>query len=923
MAYNPSIIYTGNINAPSANYPYGSARNDSSASATDGTPLEERWLNDLLGWQAALLQKAGLTPSGDPETALVSQFLEALERTTAGTVQVSAFTKGATGDVTTLVQECEDYASANSLKVVFDVVCNITDPIIKKTNSLWIESVGGLQRLPSFTGNTFPLVICSNIELFTINNILLTNAIKDDYTQASSDIDDLNALIAIENCSRFKISQIRGTKFSQGIFYSGCNYFTITENNLDSGTTVNEADYENNNFTKLANVAGTGGIVSNQQLGVLTPASTFYSITNNQITCFNLDTGIDAVSNSFTRNPSVITGNSINGCICGIQIYQGALSDNGNALTYQRNVTVVANDISYCWDQGIYIRLSYGCIASGNIIRKTNMNGELVASGTPFGGIVCRISQVSQPPVSPNISADVGNLIYGNIVQDTGRDALGAMGAIHIRTEGTKAFGNLVVQSKERGYPKVGFGIYVSDQVHDFEIVDNRVSGFNQAVRVSNTQWGSKIGTIMRNYITDCNDGILGTDSFGQLKINENVLYNIPGIAINVRFAPKSGIRRNEIQFCGTGINIAGGCFESNLNGRSTQRVGPSLEVEFNSINETTIPHAITESSGTNEDAFFFSRCKLWRGDTVDGQEVSNRDSDGVPPTSLNRKSWNKADIFYNTNPQSGNVTLGSICIQEGTYGTIPVTTTARINSGENILTVNDSTGLAEGVYITIVGLTGIKKIFTLGKIPVETTGTINIGQNTLEVDTTAGLAIGANITIAGVSGVKQITNISGTTITLDSNADASVADAVVEYDVTTMLIDSNANASVTMADVQFSNPVFELLNVSGTQQEVYETESVTISSGSVTVTSQARIVDLIVDTEGAAASDDLENINASLQGQIIIVRSFDSARVINLVDGPPGNLRISSAFSLDFVGDRLMLSYTGTSCIEISRSSN
>lgn len=62
------------------------------------------------------------------------------------------------------------------------------------------------------------------------------------------------------------------------------------------------------------------------------------------------------------------------------------------------------------------------------------------------------------------------------------------------------------------------------------------------------------------------------------------------------------------------------------------------------------------------------------------------------------------------------------------------------------------------------------------------TTGSITAGTATLTVSSATGLKPGAYITIAGVSGAKRITAISGTTVTLATNADATVAGAAVAF---------------------------------------------------------------------------------------------------------------------------------------------
>jgi parallel beta-helix repeat protein len=67
------------------------------------------------------------------------------------------------------------------------------------------------------------------------------------------------------------------------------------------------------------------------------------------------------------------------------------------------------------------------------------------------------------------------------------------------------------------------------------------------------------------------------------------------------------------------------------------------------------------------------------------------------------------------------------------------------------------------------------------------TTGSITTGTNTLTVNNATGLVVGCYITINGVSGVKRVTGINGTTITIDSNANATVSNAAVAYSAPTM----------------------------------------------------------------------------------------------------------------------------------------
>ena len=73
--------------APTTAYPLGSIKNDSVPGADDGTPLEKDWGNNVEGFHQALMAEAALTASGTPDTAQVSQLLEAVKIVAAGVVK--------------------------------------------------------------------------------------------------------------------------------------------------------------------------------------------------------------------------------------------------------------------------------------------------------------------------------------------------------------------------------------------------------------------------------------------------------------------------------------------------------------------------------------------------------------------------------------------------------------------------------------------------------------------------------------------------------------------------------------------------------------------------------------------------------------------------------------------------------------------
>lgn len=96
--------------------------------------------------------------------------------------------------------------------------------------------------------------------------------------------------------------------------------------------------------------------------------------------------------------------------------------------------------------------------------------------------------------------------------------------------------------------------------------------------------------------------------------------------------------------------------------------------------------------------------------------------------------------------------------------------------------------------------------------------------------------------------------------------------------------------------------------------------EEVVISSGAVTAERSL----LHVDTEGAAASDDLDTINGQKEGRLLIIHIADSGRNVTLKDST-GNIRLAGSvdYTLSQVNDTIMLIGTNDNWVELSRSNN
>lgn len=80
MAIIPESQYPGKVAPASAQYPYGQAQNITDPGDGTGTPWEAALVNDIFGFQQALLSAASVAPSGNSETVGASQYFEALQR---------------------------------------------------------------------------------------------------------------------------------------------------------------------------------------------------------------------------------------------------------------------------------------------------------------------------------------------------------------------------------------------------------------------------------------------------------------------------------------------------------------------------------------------------------------------------------------------------------------------------------------------------------------------------------------------------------------------------------------------------------------------------------------------------------------------------------------------------------------------------
>lgn len=94
---------------------------------------------------------------------------------------------------------------------------------------------------------------------------------------------------------------------------------------------------------------------------------------------------------------------------------------------------------------------------------------------------------------------------------------------------------------------------------------------------------------------------------------------------------------------------------------------------------------------------------------------------------------------------------------------------------------------------------------------------------------------------------------------------------------------------------------------------------TLTIASGVVTATKSRHSID----TESAAASDDLDTISGFANGRILVLQPASGARTVVVKNGT-GNITLAgSDFSMDNANDRIILIGTASGWVELSRANN
>jgi hypothetical protein len=131
----------------------------------------------------------------------------------------------------------------------------------------------------------------------------------------------------------------------------------------------------------------------------------------------------------------------------------------------------------------------------------------------------------------------------------------------------------------------------------------------------------------------------------------------------------------------------------------------------------------------------------------------------------------------------------------------------------------------------------------------------------------------------------------------------------------------NNGNATLThSAGLLTSSVGIDAPAITADKLTVPNAGTLTIASGAITVTGSRHAVD----TEAAAASDDLDTINGGSDRLVLVLNTVSNSRDVTLKDGT-GNLRLAGDCTLGTSNDRIVLEYVSSTAtwVEVSRSIN
>jgi hypothetical protein len=607
---------------------------------------------------------------------------------------------------------------------------------IDLASNIIIEGEGTIERLDSSTatGALYALMRGQNLSNIHIRGITI-KGVGPDRKIAGSCTDATtyggqDSAIELRTCTDFSIVDVKAIRCHDAIRIVSCNRGLIDSNTVNSQSSKTLASLDDGSFVSYSFGTSRGSAI---QIAGFSGATQFAStddviVTNNIIECVGLDQGIDVGTGSRYPFRMIVSNNSIAGTNCGIQTYvTTAVPDDGNATTTNRGVLISANRVRLTYEQGIYVRGVAGVSVIGNYVERCCIAGIGPSGGGAGGGIVCREPTSDTYGVSP-LADDSGIHVTGNSVVDCGNPITGtcesgircelrwSMVSNNIVSRSVDRFGsNLLPASNCVGIQLLKIG---NNQPKSLEVANNYIYGFSIGIYHS---WSTPYvvtnmasARFLNNNIRNTSYGIRTEPATNGIDIANNIITDCTITGIRVRTAPFAKIVGNRIDGPSVGIEIASGCL-ANTHYGSTARAGATLTITDNLIYNVNTPVNLVETSGV--DSTLYNRCAIYNGNYVDGIRHNGVDVNGAPSTKGgNVRSWNLGDEALNTSLSSTNYIAGWRCVQAGTNTTAYTLSsiTANTTASSTYINFNSIEGIVPGVYITIAGVTGVKRVVTL-----------------------------------------------------------------------------------------------------------------------------------------------------------------------------------------------------------------
>ena len=302
----------------------------------------------------------------------------------------------------------------------------------------------------------------------------------------------------------------------------------------------------------------------------------------------------------------------------------------------------------------------------------------------------------------------------------------------------------------------------------------------------------------------------------------------------------------------------------------------------------------------------------------VNGDAIRFQSTGGSVPGGLTAGQTyyvvNAATDTYQVSTTVGGAAEDLTSAGSGTIETCIATTT-------NNLTIDGCYG--EGHNLTgVVYVQDFVQNYTItGNVLAQTT---NVNGSVLQVRGQYGTVVGNQLSyqVNGANGAS-----SSACIRITDAADITVGSNVGRVPSSSggwgVRVTTSGNEVNTLANARIAvapNNLFQEATVPGVgyvQSTQYS--SLVIASGVVTLPHGGNGV-YILDTEGGAATDDLDTINGGILGQQITIGQTAGAKDIVVKDNT-GNLRLAGDFTMNNLQDNITLYYNGSNWVEIARA--